>query len=419
MTIERALELCLPHTFTPDTETVPLTEAHGRILFTPLASQVDDPRFDNSAMDGWAVREADVPISEGDFTKCDSSESDSGDSGKGETTLRIVGTSQAGGEGELVAVNSGEACRIMTGAPIPEGADAIVMVEDSEVDGNLVSITGVARPHYIRRRGENFSAGDEILPLGTLLTPARLALAGTMGHGALEVLKPPRIAVIGTGDELVEPGQPLSDGQLYESNTTAIAGLLHSLGCEPVHFPLVTDSITRLRESLDEAAAGCDAIITSGGVSMGDWDLVRKLMEEEGEVVFWRMQIRPGGPPLFGTWNGVPLFGLPGNPVSSQVVFLTLVAPWLAHACSHDERFGPKLFDKVRVRLLSPAKGAPNKVSLRRIHITTEGDELVASTPTHQGSGNLLSMVTGNGLTLLPPDVDAEVGDTIDALWLR
>ncbi len=401
MTIERALELSLPYTFTPDNETIPLTEAHGRILAVPLASKVDDPGFDNSAMDGWAVRAVDVSVD------------------GGPTSLRIVGTSQAGGGVSLPTVGSGEACRIMTGAPIPEGADAIVMVEDSELEGECVSITGIARPHYIRRRGENFTTGEEILPPGSLLTPARLALAGAMGHGEVVVLSPPTIAIIGTGDELVVPGQPLSEGQLYESNTTALAGLVRALGCEPVIFPLITDSLSQLRETLDVAVSSCDAIITSGGVSMGQWDLVRKIMEEEGDMIFWRMRIRPGGPPLFGTWSGTPLFGLPGNPVSSQVVFLTLVAPWLSSACSHDSNFGPKLYDKVRVRLLSSVRCAKGKVALQRILITTEGDELVASTPSHQGSGNLLSMVAGNGLTLLPPDVDGEAGEVIDAFWFR
>jgi len=401
VTIERALELSLPYTFTPDNETIPLTEAHGRILAVPLASKVDDPGFDNSAMDGWAVRAVDVSVD------------------GGPTSLRIVGTSQAGGGVSLPTVGSGEACRIMTGAPIPEGADAIVMVEDSELEGECVSITGIARPHYIRRRGENFTTGEEILPPGSLLTPARLALAGAMGHGEVVVLSPPTIAIIGTGDELVVPGQPLSEGQLYESNTTALAGLVRALGCEPVIFPLITDSLSQLRETLDVAVSSCDAIITSGGVSMGQWDLVRKIMEEEGDMIFWRMRIRPGGPPLFGTWSGTPLFGLPGNPVSSQVVFLTLVAPWLSSACSHDSNFGPKLYDKVRVRLLSSVRCAKGKVALQRILITTEGDELVASTPSHQGSGNLLSMVAGNGLTLLPPDVDGEAGEVIDAFWFR
>ena len=398
VTIERALELTFPFSFNIRSEIVTLEQAHGRILFSSLASNVDDPGFDNSAMDGWAVRAEDC--------------SELG------VKLRIIGTSKAGGD-NVGPVMAGQACKIMTGAPIPPGANAIVMVEDSESDGDIVTITGPARPNYIRKRGENLTKGAVALPGGTHLTPARLALAGTMGYGELPVVVPPLIAVIGTGDELIPPGEPLAEGQLYESNTTALSGLLRTLGCEPVVFPLVGDDIDTLRTTLNDASTRCDAIITSGGVSMGDWDIVRRLMEEEGEVIFWRMQIRPGGPPLFGTWNDTPVFGLPGNPVSSSVVFLILVAPFITHSCCFDEHFGPRLYDEVRVRLTSSVKSAPSKVSLRRIHISTEGDELIASTPTHQGSGNLYSMVAGNGLTLLPPSVDAEAGDIINALWLR
>jgi molybdopterin molybdotransferase len=152
----------------------------------------------------------------------------------------------------------------------------------------------------------------------------------------------------------------------------------------------------------------CDVILTSGGVSMGEFDFVRKLMETEGDLHFWKVAMRPGGPPLFGTWKGTPLFGLPGNPVSSHVVFTTIIAPWLSLT---------PLTRKVRVRLLDAVKGAPRKVCLRRIQIQTEGDELVASIHTHQGSGNIHSMVAHNGLTLLAPDTDAASGDLIDALW--
>ena len=152
---------------------------------------------------------------------------------------------------------------------------------------------------------------------------------------------------------------------------------------------------------------------------MGQWDLVRRLMEEEGEPVFWKIKLRPGGPPLFGTWNGVPLFGLPGNPVSSHVVFIALVAPWISHCMGADPELGPKLADQVRVKLADPMKGAPGKLCMRRIKIEAGEDGLIASVHTHQGSGNIHSMVAHNGLTLLPPDTNAEAGDIIDALWCR
>ena len=305
----------------------------------------------------------------------------------------------------------------MTGAPLPEGADAIVMVEDTEANQEQVTINGPARTGYIRRRAENLSIGQEALPAGTLLSSASIALAGTMGHGEVEVIKKPRIAILSTGDELVQPGTELEPGQIYESNSHALASLVESMGCEAVRHESANDSMDELRTTLDSLST-CDAILTSGGVSMGEWDLVRKIMEEEGNISFWRMKLRPGGPPLFGTWKGTPLFGLPGNPVSSLVVFHVLVAPWVAKSLGYHEEMGPRLSHKVSVKLEEGISGAPGKLCLRRIQIRSENGQLLATTHTHQGSGNMHSMVAHNGLTLLPPDTDGEAGKVIDALWL-
>ena len=374
-----------------------MDDARHRVLATPLASLVDDPRFDNSAMDGFAVRASDC-VRDG-------------------IRLKIVGTSQTGGETPPPIARE-EACRIMTGAPMPEGSDAIVMVEDTEVDDEHVIIHGPARPAYIRRRAENLSKGQEALPEGTLLSSASLALAGTMGHGQLELIRRPRIAVLSTGDELVEPGTELQPGQIYESNSHALSSLVEAMGCEATRFDSSNDSMDELRQTLDSLSS-YDAILTSGGVSMGDWDLVRRIMEEEGEVAFWRINLRPGGPPLFGTWKGTPLFGLPGNPVSSLVVFHVLVAPWISKSLGYHEEMGPRISDRVSVRLEDDVAGAPGKLCLRRIRIRSHNGELLATTHTHQGSGNMHSMVAHNGLTLLPPDTDGKAGKTIDALWLR
>ena len=398
VTLQRAIELACLETMGRRTETVQLEDAAGRILAAHLTSKVDDPRFDNSAMDGWAVRVADCKA-EG-------------------TSLSIVGTSKAGGEAPP-EVGSGEACRIMTGAPVPEGADAIVMVEDSEEADSTVRILGPARPGYIRKRAENLRVGQEALERGTHLGPAEISLAATMGHGEIEVVVQPKVAVISTGDELVPPGAELSDGQIHESNSFGVAVLIERMGGQAVRYDVVHDTIDGLRSTLDSAANECDAILTSGGISMGDWDLVRRLMEEEGKLAFWRVKIRPGGPPLFGTWKGTPLFGLPGNPVSSHVVFISLVAPWLSHCMEAHPENGPTLADRVRVKLTEDIKGAPGKLCMRRIRIEAGEDGLTASVHTHQGSGNIHSMVAHNGLTLLPPDSDAEAGDTIDALWCR
>ncbi len=397
VTLERALALASTLNIPRQTETTPISQLNGRILAHPLSSKVDDPAFDNSAMDGWAVRAEDC---------------------REETTLEVIGTSRAGGK-EPPKVSTGQACRIMTGAPMPGGADAIVMVEDSAEEGNHVKILGPARPGYIRKQGENLQEGQEILPAGTLIGPAETSLIATMGHHQAETISRPVIAVISTGDELVQPGTDLSPGQIYESNSYGIASLVEKMGAMAKRYDVVHDNIEGLRKTLDDAANSCDAILTSGGVSMGEWDLVRRLMEEEGEPLFWKVLIRPGGPPLCGSWKGTPLFGLPGNPVSSYVVFISLVAPWLAGCMGSDHELGPRLADRVRVRLTEDIKGAPKKICMRRIRIEAGEDGLVATTHTHQGSGNIHSMVAHNGLTILPPDTDGKADQIIEALWIR
>ncbi|GIS92326.1 MAG: molybdopterin molybdenumtransferase MoeA [Candidatus Poseidoniales archaeon] len=394
ISLERALALAGTLSFTRSTETTPLSELTGRILASPLSSKVDDPAFDNSAMDGWAVRAED----------CTSKD----------TTLEIVGTSRAGSN-QLPEVSAGQASRIMTGAPLPPGADAIVMVEESSEEGNQVKILGPARPGYIRKQGENLQKGQQILPAGTLIGPAETSLIATMGHPEAETIARPTIAVISTGDELVQPGADLSAGQIYESNSYGLASLVEKMGASAKRFDVVHDNIEGLRATLDEAADSCDAILTSGGVSMGKWDLVRRLMEDEGETLFWKVLIRPGGPPLCGSWKDTPLFGLPGNPVSSHVVFLSLVAPWLARCMGADSELGPRLADRVRVRLSEDIKG-PRKLCMRRIRIEAGEDGLVATT-TLTKAGQIHSMVAHNG-RLTSTDTDGKAGQIIEP-WCR
>jgi molybdopterin molybdotransferase len=372
VTIERAIEIARRAAFINTPELVSLSQAHNRILHQDLASKVDDPRFDNSAMDGWAVRSIDQERVE-------------------------VNTAAAGSP--PAKIGEGEAIRIMTGAPMPEGADAIVLIEDG--------LQGKAHTNFIRRQGENLSHGNVALRAGQIMTPAAISLAATMGHATIPVRAKPRVAVISTGDELVTPGEELGPGSIYESNSYGLCALLEKIGCTPLLQEVVVDSLDALRTTLN--SLDCDVILTSGGVSMGEFDYVRKLMEQEGEIHFWKIAMRPGGPPLFGTWNGTPLFGLPGNPVSSHLVFTMIVAPWLSPESP--------LANQVRVRLKDAVKGAPNKVCLRRIQISFENDQLVATIHTHQGSGNIHSMVAHNGVTLLPPDTSANSGDIIDALW--
>jgi molybdopterin molybdotransferase len=380
------------------TEIVSLDDSIHRILAYDIISKVNDPRFDNSSMDGWAVKAKDCK--------------------KNGTILEIIGTNKTGSYISH-SIKSGQACRIMTGAPIPKGADAIVIIEDTDIQGNNVIINGPARTEYVRKCGENISKGDKSLLGGTMLNSAEISLLATVGYDELEVIQRPKIAIISTGDELVRPGGKLLDGQIYESNSFGLSALVKKVGCEPIRFDILQDTVDALRDALNEASKTCDAILTSGGVSMGKWDLVRKIMEEEGEIEFWKIKMRPGGPPLFGRWKKTPLFGLPGNPVSSHVVFIMLVFPWLSFSLGFDREKGPKLADRVNVVLETPLKGAPDKICLRRIKIINKNGILKATTNTHQGSGNINSMVTHNGLSLLPPNKDAKKDEIIDALWLR
>ena len=398
VTIEDAISISCETPLIRKSEIVSLDDAIDRILAIDIYSKVNDPRFDNSSMDGWAVKSED----------CQNLGN----------KLIIIGTNQTGNY-KSNSVKSGEACRIMTGAPMPEGADAIVIIEDTVIDGNLVTINGPARREYVRKCGENISKGQKTLLAGTLLSSSRISLSATIGYNKLEVICKPKIAIISNGDELIEPGQKLLDGQIYESNSFGLAALVKKIGCEPVRLGIVHDTMEGLRNSLNFASKNCDAILTSGGVSMGEWDLVRKIMQEEGDIKFWKIKMRPGGPPLFGNWRNIPLFGLPGNPVSSHVVFTMVVFPWISSSLGYHEDQGPRLADKVSVISESHIKGAPGKVCLRRIQINNKNGGLYANTKTHQGSGNINSMVVHNGLSLLPPDKDAKPGEKIEALWLR
>jgi molybdopterin molybdotransferase len=277
-----------------------------------------------------------------------------------------------------------------------------------------VNLLEQPKPHFVRKEGENLRKDESNLPRGTHLTPSRVGLCATMGHATLQVYQRLNIAIVSTGDELKPPGDALKHGEIYESNSYGLAGLVAWAGHNPIRFSSVSDSLEHLREALNEAAETCDVILTSGGVSMGEFDYVRRLMEEEGHIHFWRMKIRPGSPPLFGTWNGTPLFGLPGNPVSSHVVFRMLVAPYLRAAMGTD---GPQEW-RIRARLCDPVKSTKDCLTLRRVTLVSTEEGMMAYQPKHQGSGNLDSLASAHGLTLLQPGQSGEKGTWIDVLVL-
>ena len=392
--LEEAIEISCRTTIKPEIETVVLDESHGRILALDLLSLVDDPAFDNSSMDGFAMRYEDTK--------------------NPPQTLDIIGTIQAAGQEDNVVVGPKQAVRIMTGAPIPEGADSILQVELTTTNENKVTLQQEGMKHFIRKQGENLLKGSISITAGTILTPSRIGLCATMGHSTLPVIKPLKVAIISTGDELIPPGEELQRGQIYESNSFGLAGLVKWLGHEPIRMNNSGDSIDELRLALDKAASTCDLILTSGGVSMGAWDLVRKIMEDEGDIHFWRVKIRPGSPPLFGTWKDTPIFGLPGNPVSSHVVFRTLVAPWIRNTTSAKGPIEVRAF----AQLATAVKSTKDSLTFRRVSIEMTNEGLVAHQKIHQGSGNIASMALSEGMVVLQPGQEYSIGDKVEVMIL-
>jgi molybdopterin molybdotransferase len=291
----------------PDIEEVPTLEATDRILARPQRSAMDVPPMDNSAMDGYAVRTSDLERN---------------------NRLRVAQKIMAGSVGQ--PLEAGTAARIFTGAPIPPGADAVVMQEHTTLQGEHVIINAVPKPaDWIRYIGSDIRKGGEILPAGKRLLPQDTGLAASVGIKNLPVYRKVRLGLFFTGDELVMPGEPLAPGRIYNSNRFTLRGLAQIFGCEVRDYGIVPDSLEATREVLRRAASECDVIVTSGGVSVGEADYVKPAVEAEGRLLMWRIAMKPGRPLAFGSVKDAAFIGLPGNPVSSFVTFLIFVRPFL------------------------------------------------------------------------------------------
>jgi molybdopterin molybdotransferase len=307
ISVEAALETVLAGIRPVATEMVGLAQATGRVLAEDLAARVSHPPVAVSSMDGYAVRAADlatVPV-----------------------RLPVIGQSAAGAafDGQ---VGPGQALRIFTGAALPAGADAVVMQEDTQRDGDIVEIRATAPPgRFVRPAGMDFKSGDVLLAQGTLLGSRSIGLAAAMNHAWLRVRRRPRVAILSTGDEIVMPGDPLGATQIVGSNGPALMAMVSEAGGDPVHLGIAGDS----RESLDAmiaSASGCDLLVTSGGASVGDYDLVQDALAEAGLALgFYKVAMRPGKPLMFGSLRGVPVLGLPGNPVSAMVCAIVFLEP--------------------------------------------------------------------------------------------
>lgn len=392
--LDQALDICKQTMVQTVVERVGLDECHNRILAVDLPSLVDDPPFDNSAMDGFAMRYEDTLDSP--------------------AKLQIIGTIQAAGQEDNITVGEGQAVRIMTGAPLPNGTDSILQVELTSTEEDVVTLQQPSMKHFIRKKGENLTKGEVALQAGTHLTPSRVGLCATMGHPSIPVIKRLKVAIISTGDELKQPGVELDRGEIYESNSFGLSGLVKWLGHEPTRLHCVGDTLGDLRQTLNQASTEFDIILTSGGVSMGEWDLVRRIMEEEGDLHFWRVKLRPGSPPLFGLWNNTPLFGLPGNPVSSHVVFRMLVAPWIRHTTQAN---GP-IESRAVAKLATEVKPTKDCLTLRRVSLEMGEGGLSAHQKIHQGSGNLASMALSEGMVILQPGQEYSIGDAVEVMFL-
>jgi len=391
--LAEALERILAEEFSaPPIETCRLLDAQGRVLAETVLSPVAVPFDDNSAMDGYALRAADSDLE-----------------------LRVTQRIAAGSCGERVA--PGTAARIFTGAPMPAGADAVVMQENCELEGDRLRLLQPVRSgENVRARGQDIAEGDVVLPAGRRLRGEDLGVLASIGMAEVPVRRRLKVAILSTGDELVEPAPDakLSPGQIFNSNRYTLHGLLTELGAEVLDYGLVADSPEATATVLAEAAAAADLVVSSGGVSVGEEDHVKNQVEKLGALHLWKLQIKPGKPLAYGRIGDTPFFGLPGNPAAVFVTFCMLVRPWL------QQRQGmiatPPLSLQARADFERPRPGGRQEY-LRAKACMRDG-ELWATLHSNQSSGVLSSVSWANALVVIPPATTVTAGDSVELLLL-
>lgn len=405
LNVDHALEQILARIGICPAETVPLNAALTRILAQEVTARASLPPFASSGMDGFAVRVADVAAAQ------DAAPS----------RLRVVEDIPAGTAPQHT-LQPGECARIMTGAPVPAGADGIVPVE--QTDGRwdvpaLPEFIQVFKPvqpgAFIRPAGENIAAGQTVLHAGQPLRAAEVGILAAMGETTVSVLRRPRVAILSSGDELVPPGQPLAAGQIYDANSLLLAGLVQEHGGVPLSFPIARDTVDDIRALFRQALAQQpDMILSSAGVSVGAADFTRTVLDELGEVGFWRINLRPGKPLAFGQLGGVPFFGLPGNPVSAAVTFDVLVRPALLKLAGRPD---DAVYDTA---IIAERLRSDGRRSYIRVTLHHDNGRLIAHTTGTQSSAALLSMVTADALMIIPEDItEVEAGTRLRVKWLR
>ncbi|MCC6947522.1 MAG: molybdopterin molybdotransferase MoeA [Bradyrhizobiaceae bacterium] len=378
-----------------ETEKVGLADTLGRVVAHDLRTKVSLPPFDNSAVDGYAVRHADLAAD-------------------GETRFRIAGRMQAGSRTEA-SVGAGEAIRIFTGAPMPKGADTVFMQEDCRVDGETVIVPAGLQPGANRRlRGEDIAEGAVALPAGRRLGPQDVALAAAIGCTQIEVRRRPRVAVFSTGDEIVEPGKPLGASALYDANRYLLLALLREMGAEPHDLGILKDDPAELAPALAAAAEGHDLILTSGGVSTGDADHVKAAVEQVGKLVFWRLAIKPGRPVAMGVVRGTAFAGLPGNPVAVFVTFVHVARPLIQRLAGAEATPASAL----PVRAAFKYRKKKGRREYVRVGLRRGADGVIEAVKHPQdGAGVITSLTETDGLAeLLEDRVEVEPGSTVGFL---
>jgi len=393
---EDARGIVLAHTRVLGEEKVALLEAQGRVLSRDVEADWDLPLCDYSAMDGFAVRSADcteIPA-----------------------TLRITGYLPAG---SLAAcpVDAGCAVRIMTGAPTPPGCDAVVAVEETDTAGDSVTIRGpVAKAQHIRFQGQDLKAGQLALPAGTVIGPPQISLLASLGKTLVPVHKRARVAILSTGDELIEIGTTPCRGRIVNSNALSLAAAVREAGAVPVLLGIAKDERESLTEKMLEGLK-CDALVTSAGVSAGDRDLVREVLAElGGKQHFWKVDIKPGGPTAFASRDGLPVFSLPGNPVSTMVTFELFVRPALR------KMMGEKKVVRTFVKgvLAQEMRKAPGKLNFVRVRVEKVDGAYRACSCGNQHTAALPTMVSADALAVLPLEASVvPAGASVDLLMLR
>jgi len=387
---EDARSLILDHVAPLPSEAVALLDGLGRALAAPLDAPLELPRFDNSAMDGYAVRSADcVPG----------------------VRLRVCGYIPAGGR-PAPAVPEGGAVKIMTGAPTPPGCDAVVPVEETDAGETIVTLNGeVKKGDHIRVRGEDIGRGSRVLEAGATLRPPEISLLASFGMQRVEVVRRARVAILSTGDELVEVGEALDERTIVNSNSWSLAAAVKELGGEPVMLGIARDNRESLLEKLSEGLE-YDALITSAGVSAGDRDLVREVLAELGaRQHFWKIDIKPGRPTAFATRGKVPVFALPGNPVSTMITFEKFVRPALLKMMGHRTVLKPL----IKVTLAEATRKKPGRVQFLRVAVTSGPSGLCMVSSGDQNTGILHTMLRANGIAILPAERDYfAAGEAVD-----